>query len=143
MRPQLQAQIDYLMGCHGRLLRFAQQFAQSIAQLIKNFPVVQATFRFVEHSLVVTCGIAHGKKVKADVVVIVFQCGGGGQNDVRVSCGFIDVRVQRYHKFQPFQGAVQLPSIGGGQYRVTGPSKQCPNLPLARGADFFGQTGGG
>jgi len=138
-----ESEINDGVGWHGRSGLQFQGRSDSLTQGLENLPVMQGAFWLVEHRLVVARGVAQGVHMESEVVVIVFQWRGGGQDDVSVPCGFVDPGIQGHHEVELLQSLIQVLPRRGRQHRVASAGKQGTNLPLTRGGDLLGQAGHG
>jgi hypothetical protein len=69
-------------------------------------PVFPSVGGWPDHRSAVAGDVSDGKRVQQQVVVIVLQREGAGQDDVGVSGGLVQVEVDRHHEFQGIQGSL-------------------------------------
>ena len=134
-----QAKVDHLCRWQGGLEHRASVRRERLGQADKDLPVMQCTLRLGQDGAIEACDIAYREQIEGGVVVIVFQRRGGGQDQVGITRGLVDIQVDADHELQPVQGLFQLAAVRRGQYRVAGHRHQGADLPFTLGQHFFGQ----
>lgn len=110
-------------------------------QITQDLPVFPSVGGWPDHRSAVAGDVSDSKGVQQQVVVIVLQREGAGQDDVGVSGGLVQVEVDRHHEFQGIQGSLQPAGIRPTQDRVAGQRHQRPDLPAAGSLDLLGKAG--
>ncbi len=100
---------------------------------------MQRTFGLVENGPIEARDVTHGQSVEGGVVVIIFQCRGGRQDQVGVASGLVDVKIDAEHELEPFERPLQLTAVGRRQHRVARNGHQRANLPFPLHEHFLGQ----
>ena len=77
--------------------------------------------------------------VEREVVVRLRQRLGGGEDDVGVAGGLVDVDVERDHEVERLDRRLERAGVGRRDQRVAGDRDQRPDLALARGRDLLGE----
>jgi hypothetical protein len=125
---------------HRWLERRASLRGKRLGKADKDLPVMQRAHRFGQNRPVETGDITHRKHIEGGVVMVVFQRRRGGQDQVGVARGLVDIEVDADHELQTIKGLFQLPAIWRRQHRITRHRHQCTDLSITFGKHFFSQS---
>src|SRR5262245_55768643 len=81
--------------------------------------------------------------MKYQIVILMLQRCSRRKDDMRMPGSFVDVKIDRSHKLQTFERAIQPASIRRGEYRIACRSYDGFNLTGSFSQDLLSQSGNG
>ncbi len=113
--------------------------ADALGETMEDLPVVQGTRWLGEQRLRVLHRVAHREQVEDDVEVVALQPRCRRQDEVRVTGGLVEVRIDRDHEIEPGQRLLELAAVRRREHRVAGGGDERTDPPLAGRQDLLGE----
>ena len=87
--------------------------------------------------------VSYGEIMKSKVVIVVLERGGGWQDHIGVTGGFVECRIERDHKIKLFKCVIDCAAIRRREHRITGTGKHQLDLTLSGCANLISKCRGG